>query len=121
MLKRMTMMMGRWTHIVFDGHLQKVTPKVRALRLLEEVIELSQAEGVTEQEIDTIKRQVMDKPAGSARAEFGGVMVTIMGYAWSTNYNAEEAFWEEFARIMHPDMMKKVRDRNLLGDKIGMQ
>ena len=117
----MVQMMGRWSHIVFGEHTKKLTPKVRAIRLLEEVFELCQAEEITEQELDTVKRQVYDKPVGESYLEFRGVMTTIMAYAWSRCYDPEKAFWEEFGRIMQPEMMERVRSRNLGGDKIGIE
>ena len=92
----MVQMMGRWSHIVFGEHTKKLTPKVRAIRLLEEVFELCQAEEITEQELDTVKRQVYGKPVG-------------------------ESYLEEFGRIMQPEMMERVRSRNLGGDKIGIE
>lgn len=111
---------GRWSNIVFAGHLDRVTPRIRALRLLEETLELCQAEGVTPEEAAIIVRQVYSRPVGEAEQELGGVMTTLMAYAYTAGLDCESAWWREFERIMDPAMMEKVRRRNLEGDKIGL-
>lgn len=114
----------RWTHLVFDTprtFQEATTPYVRALRAVEEVLELAQSLCITEDEIDTIKRQVYDKPPGVPCRELGGVLVTLCGVAESLHLDLEECFWAEFEVIMHPDKIAKVRHRNLHGDKIGMR
>ena len=65
--KLMVQMMGRWTHIVFRDFTRKLTPKVRAIRLLEEVIELCQAEDMSREEIAIVLDQ-----AGCGRALWRG-------------------------------------------------
>lgn len=109
----------RWSKLVFSDRFNEITPKIRMFRLVEEVFELAQAEGVTEAELDALKRQVYDKPANTPCNEFGGVLVCLAAYADTRHYDLEEAFWDEFERIMDPAMMEKVRRRNLEGDKIG--
>lgn len=118
---RMQDLMRTWSYYVFNGHMEKLTPKVRAMRVLEEALELAQAERVTVEEASIIQKQVYDKPAGDPQSELGGVMTTVIAYAEIAGYSAEDAFWTEFQRIMDPKMMEKVRNRNLSGDKIGMQ
>lgn len=90
-------------------------------RLLEEVIELAQCEQVTLDEIHTVARQVYQKPPGLAWQELGGVMITLTAYAGTRDFDLEEAWLQEFERIMDPDIMARVRQRNLSGDKIGMK
>lgn len=111
----------RWSQLVFGAHFDKLTPKVRAMRLLEEVIELAQAEDVEPDSVLTIFNQVYKKPKGTTWSEFGGVMATLATYAGTKGYDMDEAFWTEFMRIMHPDIMERVRTRNLEGDKIGIK
>ncbi len=53
----------------------------RALRFLEEAIELAQAVGVTAEQAALLTKQVYDKPVGEARFELGAVMVTLSGVA----------------------------------------
>lgn len=120
-MRDMVEQIGEWTNKVFAGHQEKVTPKVRALRLLEEVIELCQAEDISVEEINIIRDQVMNKQSGLPFLEFRGVMVTLMGYAFTKRYDPKHAFWLEFGRINQPEMIEKIRNRNLSGDKIGMK
>lgn len=112
---------GRWSQLVFRERFEEVTPFIRVLRVLEEVLELSQAEGVSLNEALAILIQVYDRPKGTPQAELGGVAITLANYAESAGYDLEEAFWTEFERIMDPALMEKVRRRNLEGDKIGFK
>lgn len=109
----------RWTHLVFRDRYKDITPKIRVLRILEEAMELAQAEHITEDEVDIIKRQVYDKPIGIPKQELGGVLVCLAGYAATADMDLETCFFDEFERIMDPEIMEKVRKRNLEGDKIG--
>lgn len=111
---------GRWSQLVFGEHYWQVTPRVRMFRLLEEVLELAQAEEVTELEVLAIFKQVYSRPPGDPEQELGGVMTTLAAYAHTAERDMEEAWWREFKRVMDPAIMEKVRNRNLNGDKIGM-
>lgn len=112
-------LMDRWSKLVFRERHIEITPKIRALRALEEMIELAQAEDITIEELNIIRDQVYNKPKGIALHELGGVMVTIAGYASTVKFGMDEAFWMEFQRMMDPVIIEKVRHRNLEGDKIG--
>lgn len=114
-------LMKNWSKLVFRERYIDITPKIRSLRCLEEMMELCQTENVSEEEIDIIKRQVYDKPKGEPLQELGGVMTTLAGYACTRDFDIEEAFWSEYERICDPVIMEKVRNRNLAGDKIGFE
>jgi NTP pyrophosphatase (non-canonical NTP hydrolase) len=114
-------LVDRWSRLVFRERHPEITPKIRVLRVLEEALELAQAEGVTTSEAITIVDQVFSKPKGYAHQELGGVLITLAGYADTANDDLESAFWAEFRRIMDPEIMEKVRIRNLAGDKIGFE
>jgi hypothetical protein len=120
-MKLMQDLIRNWTVLVFGPRYAEITPKIRALRLLEEVLELSQAEDITMSEIATVTGQVFNKPKGTRFQELGGVGITLMGYCDTAQVDFESAFWAEFCRIMDPEIMEKVRTRNLAGDKIGFQ
>lgn len=108
-----------WSRLVFGDRHKDITPKIRVLRLLEEVIELAQAEGVTRDEVGIITEQVMAKPPGDRFQELGGVAVCLSGYCATSGLMLDDAFHTEFQRICDPAVMNKVRTRNLAGDKIG--
>ena len=114
-------LMANWSFIVFRERCAEITPKIRALRVLEEAIELAQSEGVTEDEVNIIRNQVFSKPPGVPYQELGGVLTTLAGYSHTSEYLLEEVFLSEFGRIMDPQIILKVRHRNLEGDKIGFE
>lgn len=109
---------ARWQSLVFGA--LPIPVEVRVYRLIEEVFELAQAEGVGEEAINALVRQVYDKPPGEAAQELGGVIICLVAYAAQRGLDVEEAYWTEFERLMDPRMIEKVRRRNLAGDKIGL-
>ena len=111
----------RWTYLVFGDKIEALTPRVRTMRLLEEALELAQAEGVQSYEASIILGQVYKKPLGTPYKELGGVLVTMAAYAATADHNIDQAFMDEFEHIMDPAIMEKVRKRNLEGDKIGIK
>lgn len=112
----------RWSQLVFGEHFERITPKIRSLRVLEEAMELAQSEGVTPEELQIIADQVYSKPVNpDPKKELGGVIVTLTNYADTRGYNLEESFYSEYCRILDPTIMARVRNRNLAGDKIGMK
>lgn len=121
MITRMQQLMARWSLYVFGEKNVEITPHIRALRLLEEVLELGQADGVTLREIATIIQQVYSKEPGERFQEAGGVATCLFAYCDVAGLNLEDVFFAEFGRIMNPAMMEKVRRRNLEGDKIGFR
>jgi NTP pyrophosphatase (non-canonical NTP hydrolase) len=114
-------MAARWSYLVFGEHQSRITPKIRAMRILEEAIELAQAEGVTGKELRVIAAQVYSKSPGDPMKELGALMVTAANYAEQIGADLEEAFWLEYERILDPEIMARVRQRNLNGDKLGLQ
>src|SRR5580765_5431162 len=95
----------KWSKLVFKDKFGLLTPRVRTMRLLEEALELAQAEGVTGPEASIILNQVYDKPIGDPYKELGGVLITAATYAGVARFNLEEAFYDEFERIMNPEIM----------------
>lgn len=112
-------LLARWEGIVFRG--LPITPKIRALRLLEEALEYSQAENVTEDEVALIIRQVYDRAPGQPSQEIAGVLVCSILAANRIGHDAEQLLLVEFERIMTPEMMEKIRRRNINGEKIGFE
>lgn len=119
-LKFMQLVRG-WTNQVFEERAEEFTPKIRALRLLEEITELAQAEGVNEAEARIILLRVYEKPAGKPYQELGGTMVTLLSYCDCAGHDPAQAFIDEYIRILNPRIMEKVPYRYLEGDKIGFR
>jgi NTP pyrophosphatase (non-canonical NTP hydrolase) len=110
-----------WHDRVFGDCASEHGRKVYAMRLLEEALELAQAEGVTPIVCAAIQYQVYSKPAGNPEKELGGVLVTMTGYALYADLDIEATFETELERIQDEKIIDRVRYRNFHGDKIGMR
>ena len=95
-----------WHHLVFGERAVDHGAKVYSMRLLEEALELAQAENVSVADATAIVAQVYAKPPG---------------YASQAGASLSEAFEREFARIQDPGLIERIRYRNLHGDKLGMR
>lgn len=71
----------------------------RAKRLLEEAMELAQAEGVPDLVVHRIEARVYSRPPGDTKREIGQTMSTLAVLAANLGINAVEAFYEEFDRV----------------------
>lgn len=81
----------------------------RGDRLLEEVLELLQANGYDSARVPTLVNYVFGRPVGVPAQEVGGVMVTLAGYCWVAGLDMHAAGHAELARINQPDVMAKIR------------
>ena len=79
------------------------TPSERALRLLEEAIELAQAEGVALDRVTAVAEHVYLKPAGQPEQEAGGVGLTLLAYCESRGFSADGAEERELERVLAID------------------
>jgi len=111
----------RWHDFVFDEWDKTLGPRIYSMRLLEEALELAQAEKIALREIGHIIDQVYRKPPGDPTKEFGGVLVTATGYTNQAGLDMEATFEAEFARIQDPALIERIRFRNYRGDKIGLR
>jgi hypothetical protein len=71
----------------------------RAARLVEEAIELAQAEGVGLDVVERIARHVYSKPAGDPVAELQGVALTLDACAENMGDSVAGATARELARV----------------------
>jgi len=78
-------------------------PMERALRVLEEAVELAQAEGLTRDRAIDVVEYVFGKPAGTPSQEAGGLGVTLLAYCEARSLSADEAEQREFDRVMAVD------------------
>lgn len=81
----------------------------RGDRVLEETIEMLQANGYDRARIPVIVDYVYGRPPGEPRQEVGGVMVTLAAYCNAARIDMEKAGNEELARIQQPDVMAKIQ------------
>lgn len=72
----------------------------RVERLLEEVIELAQAEGLPLDALTRISRHVYHKPPGEPAQEVGGIATCLLAYCAGTGISADAAEAAELQRIL---------------------
>jgi len=77
--------------------------RVRALRLVEEAVELAQACHVSEAQIEQLVEVVYSRPRGMAHQEAGGVMVTLAVLCDHLGIDIETAFEIEVRRCLSRD------------------
>lgn len=77
--------------------------KERALRFIEEAIELAQAEGLSKEQTRSVLDHVYAKPPGSIESEVGGVGVTLLGYCEAKGLSAEHEEVKEADRVSNID------------------
>lgn len=81
----------------------------RGDRLLEEVLELLQANGYNRVRVATLVDYVYGRPPGEPGQEVGGVMVTLAGYCGVTGWSMHDEGERELERIMQPEVITKIR------------
>lgn len=90
--------LDRWVRETFGVALAEDRHE-RIARLVEEVIELAQAEDFPSVRIIDIASHVYAKPKGVARLEAGGVFVTLLAYLNCIGENATHVLQDELRRI----------------------
>lgn len=78
----------------------------RAARLVEEAIELAQAEGVSEVSIRNIAKRVYSREVGEVKQEVGGVGVCLLAYCYATDLDFVALTKREVDRIEKVPMEK---------------
>ena len=99
-----------WVRKVFDEATATNAPE-RALRLVEEALELAQACGVGREALHRLVDYVLDRPVGEPAQEIAGTMVTLYAAAHALDVDADEAFERELSRIQQPEVIDRVRRR----------
>jgi len=72
----------------------------RALRFLEEALELAQAVGLTAADVNAVASYTMQRPPGDVEAELGGAMLTLHALASAAGLNADGAAEKELERVV---------------------
>lgn len=99
---------GAWVQACF-GNAVAYDIQERGDRLLEETLELLQANGYDQARVQALTTYVFNRPAGEPRQEMGGVMVTLAAYANAAEINMFDAGVEELTRVEQPQVMEKCR------------
>jgi len=74
-------------------------PKERAMRVLEEAVELAQAEGITHAQVIRQAAHVFARPAGEPAQEAAGVAVCLFGWCASRGHRLMDLATAEIERI----------------------
>ena len=83
--------------------------KERAARMVEEAIELAQAEGLWLDETSTIMTRVYSRPTGETKQELGGLMVTTLALCAGLKIDLIAVTIDEIERIEKPEVIAKIR------------
>jgi hypothetical protein len=79
-----------------DAHMH---PRERAMRLLEEAIELAQAEGISFEQVRAQAGYVFNRPVGNPEQEAGGVAVCLLAWCAARGFRLQDTALIELARI----------------------
>jgi len=101
---------AEWLRRVFTPAELANVPE-RALRAVEEVIELAQACGVDRQAIYRLVDYVYERPVGQPGPEIAGSFVTLYAVAEALRLHADREFEQELERINQPEVITRVRRR----------
>lgn len=78
---------------------QSLDRRERALRIVEEAVELAQAEGISQSQVIITSDRVYNRPVGEPAQEVGGLMVCVHGWIASTGENLDALTEREVSRI----------------------
>jgi len=91
---------------------ESTQPKERAFRLLEEAMELAQAEGCSLDDCQLLLQQVYTRPMGAVSTEMGDVAFTLLAYAQSRSLDLERYEAERLQRALLGDIEMFRRRQN---------
>lgn len=101
-----------WAQACLEGVAAQLRGREGALRVLEEALELAQAEGVTPEEAARLQTYVYGRPVGDPGQEVGGVRVALLSYAAGKGLSADQAEQEEIRRVLaKPPQAVRARNR----------
>lgn len=87
------------------------SPRERSLRLLEEALELVQAEGINVTKVNQLVAAVYERPIGKPEQEIGGVLLTMTAYIRTRGWNPHQFLLYEVRRVLGIPI-EKFRERN---------
>jgi hypothetical protein len=102
---------GAWVKKTF-GHPIFDSKHERAMRVLEEAIELAQAEGVDKAQVKHLVDFVFNKPVGDIAQEAAGVGFTLLAWGASHELDIATLVFEEIDRVDSPEMIAKIRKKH---------
>jgi len=102
-----------WVERVFGA--ESLATEERALRFVEEAVELAQATGLPAQRVRAVAEHVYARPAGEVAREVGGVGVTLVALCAVLGVSAEDEEAAEVARVfaVDPEHMRERHERKV--------
>lgn len=88
-------------------------------RFLEEALELVQSLGCTDSEAHQLVDYVFGRPVGEPRQEVGGVAVTLAALCGAARIDMRAAAEDELARIIQPEVVVSIREKQRRKPAIG--
>jgi len=89
---------AEWVRTRFDGP-TLTDRRERAMRVLEEAMELAQAEGLGKMDAARLSEVVFSRPVGDPDQEAAGTAVTLLAWAAAANRSLIDLIHHEVARI----------------------
>lgn len=83
--------------------------KERALRILEEAMELAQVEDLPMPQIFNLALRVWSRPKGDPGQEVAGIGVTLLAYCAAADIDFEKELELEILRIERPEVQEVIR------------
>lgn len=91
-----------WVERTF-GHATATHPVERALRVLEEALELAQAVDVPFSLVEKLTLTVFARDPGEPFQEVGGIAITLLAFCSALSIDSEQAEFAELRRILAKD------------------
>ncbi len=94
--------------------------KIRAIRVLEEAIELAQAECVDKATVHAWVDHVYSRPVGEVHQEGAGVAVCLAAWGSAHGVDIDTLAEEELNRVDTPAMIEKIREKQKEKNAVGV-
>lgn len=79
------------------------SPRMRAMRFIEEAMELVQAQGLSEADVNLVAKDIFSRPVGETAQEVGGVMTSLNCLVENCGLSTDECEIEELKRVLDLD------------------
>ena len=100
-----------WLRVCYVGIRQ--APKTRAFRFTEESLELTQACGISKDEVLELVDYVYSRPVGTIEKEAGAVILTLSAVCSNYGIDMHEVAYNEIDRMSNPESIERTRNKNL--------
>ena len=106
--RRLARRIGSWVRRAF-GEAAMTDRWERTARVLEEALELAQAEGLTAADVQRVLDRTYSRPVGEPSQEAAGLMVTLLAWAEATGTDLATVTLAEVERIEQPVVMARIQ------------